>query len=194
MLSTCYQLTINYFMANHLPGIGATVSGISHAAPDEPASKEKYVYGILASLENEENTLAKLSDRTDRITITANLSTRKADVDLLLNVVAANAAGGNTTYTASHYLIGSAFTAGIGGDSTATNLAQAAMEAVIALKLIELDKSRNPDNKTTITRCMHTLGASGGTNATFSALIEFPIEIISLPGGGSLIQGKEWLT
>lgn len=194
MLSICYQFAINYFMANHLAGIGATVSGVSHAAPEGPASKEKYVYGILANLEREENTLAKLPNRTDRITITLNLSTNIANIDLLLNVVAANAVGGGTSYTASHYLIGSTFTAGTGGDSTAANLAQAAMEAVIALKVIELDKSRNPDNKTTITRCTHTLGASGGTNATFSALIEFPIEVISLPGGGSLIQGKEWLT
>jgi hypothetical protein len=68
------------------------------------------------------------------------------------------------------------------------------MEAVIALKMIELDKSRNPQGKTAITRCTHTLGASGATNATFSALIEFPIEIISLPGGGSVIEGKGWLT
>jgi hypothetical protein len=194
LLSICYQFAINYFMANHLAGTGATVSGVSYAAPDGPASKEKYVYGILAKLEGEENILARLPERTDRITITANLSTKTANIDLLLNVVAANAAGGGTTYTASHYLIGSTFTAGVGGDSTAPNLAQAAMEAVITLKLIELDKSRNPENKTAITRCTHTLGASGGTNTTFSALIEFPIEIISLPGGGSLIQGKEWLT
>jgi len=181
-------------MTNHIPGSGATVSGVSHAAPDGPASKERYVYGILAQLENEEGRLARITDRTDKITITANLSTKIASIDLLLNVVAANA-GGGTTYTASHYLIGSTFTSGSGGDSSAPNLAQAAMEAVVALKLIELDKSRNPDNKTTITRCMHTLATSGGgTNATFSALIEFPLEIINLPGGGSVIEGKGWLT
>ena len=68
------------------------------------------------------------------------------------------------------------------------------MEAVIALKLIELDKDRNPDNKNAVTRCTHTLAASGGTNATFSALLEFPIEVISLPGGGSVIEGKTYLT
>jgi hypothetical protein len=124
-----------------------------------------------------------------------NLSTKKADVDLLLNVVAANnAADGSVIYTASHYLIGSTFTSGTGGDSSAPNLAQAAMEAVIALKLIELDKNRNPTNKTAVTRCTHTLGASGGSNATFSALIEFPIDITSLPGGGSVIEGKGWLS
>jgi len=68
------------------------------------------------------------------------------------------------------------------------------MEGVIALKLIELDPARklNPD-KTVITRCTHTLGASGGSNTTFSALLEFPIEVISLPGGGSVIEGKVFL-
>jgi hypothetical protein len=68
------------------------------------------------------------------------------------------------------------------------------MEAVIELKLIELDLARNIDKKTVITKCTHTLAASGGTNATFSALLEFPIEIISLPGGGSLIEGKVYLS
>jgi hypothetical protein len=181
-------------MANHLAGIGAIVSGNSYTAPDGPASKERWVYGILAQLEREENILPRVGERTDKITITANLSEKIANVDLLLNVVGTNSPGGATSYTASHYLTGSTFTAGTGGDSTAGNLAQAAMEAVIALKLIELDKDRNPQNKTTITRCMHTLGASGGTNATFSAVIKFPIEVISLPGGGSVIESAEWLT
>jgi len=181
-------------MANHIPGAGATVSGVSHAVPDGPASKERYVYGILAKLEGEENTLARIPERTDRITITANLSTKVANIDLLLNVVAANAPGGGTTYTASHYLTGSTFSAGTNGDSTAANLAQAAMEAVVALKLIELDKNRNPNNKTAVTRCTHTVGASGGTNVTFSAQIEFPIKIISLPGGGIVIEAEDWLT
>jgi hypothetical protein len=109
-------------------------------------------------------------------------------------VVAANAAGGITTYTASHYLTGSTFTIGTGGSSSSPNLAQAAMEGVVALKILELDASKklNPD-KTVITRCTHTMAASGGTNATFSALLEFPIEIISLPGGGSVIEGKVFL-
>jgi hypothetical protein len=111
-----------------------------------------------------------------------------------LNVVPANAAGGATTYTATHYLTGSTFASGTGGSSSAPNLAQAAMEAVIALKLIELDPTKNLDKKTVITRCMHTLAASGGTNATFSALLEFPIEIISLPGGGNVIEGKVYLS
>ena len=179
-------------MGAHTSGSGSSVSGTSHANPQGAASKERYVYGILALLEQEENNLIRVSERTDRITITANFSTKTAAIDLLLNVLASNAADGSTRYSATHYLVGSTFTSGTGG--SAPNLAQAAMEAVIALKLIELDKSRNPDNKTAITRCTHTLAASGGTNATFSALIEFPIDIISLPGGGSVIEGKEWLT
>ncbi len=180
-------------MAVHTPGSGASVSGISHSNPGA-ASKERYTYGILALLETEENNLTKIAGRNDRITINANLSTKIANIELLLNVVASNATDGSTSYTASHYLAGSTFTAGTDGSSNAPNLAQAAMEAVIALKVIELDKSRNPDNKTTITRCTHTLGASGTTNATFNALMDFPITIINLPGGGSVIEGKEWLT
>ena len=182
-------------MAPHTPGSGSSVSGISYADSDGPASKERYGYGILCLLEQEENLLSRVSaNRTDRITITANLSTKTAAIDLLLNVTASNAVGGNTIYTATHYLLGSTFTSGTGGDSTAPNLAQAAMEAVVALKLIELDPARklNPD-KSVITRCTHTMAASGGSNATFSALLEFPIEIISLPGGGNVIEGKVFL-
>ncbi|NQE37530.1 hypothetical protein [Microcoleus asticus] len=183
-------------MADHASGAGASVTGTSHASPQGAASKERYVYGILARLEEEENNLTRVAERTDRITITANLSTKTASIDLLLNVVAANAAGGVTTYTASHYLTGSTFASGTGGDSSAPNLAQAAMEGVVALKLLELDPAKrlypNPD-KTVITRCTHTLAASGGSNATFSALLEFPIEVISLPGGGSVIEGKVFL-
>jgi hypothetical protein len=149
---------------------------------------------MLARLEEEENSLTRIAQRTDRISISANLSDKTAEIDLLLNVVAANGAGGITTYTASHYLTGSTFTIGTGGSSSAPNLAQAAMEGVIALKILELDASKklNPE-KTVITRCIHTMGASGGTNATFSALLKFPIEIISLPGGGSVIEGKVFL-
>jgi hypothetical protein len=182
-------------MALHLSGSGASVLGTSHADPTGPASKERYTYGILGRLEQEENNLTRVAERTDRITITANLSTKTAAVDLLLNVAASNTVGGNTSYTVSHYLTGSTFTSGAGGDSSAPNLAQAAMEAVIALKLLELDPARklNPE-RTVITRCTHTLAASGGTNATFSALLEFPIEIISLPGGGSVIEGKVFLS
>jgi hypothetical protein len=181
-------------MALYTPGSGGSVSGVSYSAPEGAASLERYVYGILARLEEEENNLQRIPERTDRITITANLSTKSAAIDLLLNVVAANAAGGSTTYTATHYLTGSTFTSGTGGDSSAPNLAQAAMEGVIALKLIELDPARrlNKDN-TVITRCTHTLGASGGSNTTFSALLEFPIQVISLPGGGSVIEGKVFL-
>lgn len=181
-------------MAAHTSGAGSSVSGTSHANPQGPPSKERYVYGILALLEQEENNLTRIAERTDKITITANLSTKKAAIDLILNVTASNTIGGNTSYAASHYLTGSTFTSGTGGSNSSANLAQAAMEAVVALKLIELDKSRNPDNINVITRCTHTLAASGGTNATFSALLEFPIEVINLPGGGSVIEGKVYLT
>ena len=182
-------------MAPYTSGSGGSVSGISYSDPQGAASLERAVYGNLALLEQEENNLQKVVGRTDKITVTANLSTKTASIELLLNVVAANAAGGATTYTATHYLIGSTFTSGTGGNSSAPNLAQAAMEGVIALKLAELDPSRklNPD-KTVITRCTHTLAASGGSNATFSAVLEFPIEVISLPGGGSVIEGKVFLT
>ena len=101
---------------------------------------------------------------------------------------------GTAIYTATDYLIGSTFTSGTGGDSTAPNLAQAAMEAVVSLKLIELDPLRKINkDKTVITRCTHTINASGGTNATFSALLEFPVEVISLAGGGNVIEGKVFL-
>jgi hypothetical protein len=183
-------------MADHTPGEGGSVSGISYSDPQGAASKERYAYGILSLLEQEENSLIKIAGRGDRIAITANLSTKTASIDLLLNVTASNAVGGGTTYTATHYLVGSTFASGTGGSSTAPNLAQAAMEAVVALKLLELDPARklNPD-KTAITRCTHTMTASGGgSNVTFSGLLEFPIEIISLPGGGNVIEGKVFLS
>ena len=182
-------------MASYTSGSGSSVSGVSYANPQGAASLERAVYGTLSRLEEEENNLQRIPERTDRITITVNLSTRIAAIDLLLNVVAANAAGGITTYTATHYLTGSTFTSGTGGSSSAPNLAQAAMEGVVALKLLELDPLRklNPDDKAVITRCTHTMAASGGSNATFSALLEFPIEVISLPGGGSVIEGKVFL-
>ena len=182
-------------MAAYTSGSGSSVSGVSYSDPEGAASLERYVYGILGLLEQEENNLTKSSpDRTDRISISANLSTKIAAIDLLLNVVAAIGVGGSITYTATHYLTGSTFTSGTGGNSSAPNLAQAAMEGVVALKLLELDpnKKLNPD-KTVITRCTHTIAASGGTNTTFSALLEFPIEIISLPGGGNVIEGKVFL-
>jgi hypothetical protein len=178
-------------MAPYTSISGGSVSGVSYSDPQGAASLERYVYGMLSLLEQQENNLDKIPERTDRITITANLSTRTASIDLLLNVFAANGPGGITTYTATDYLLGSTFNGGTGG---AQNLAQAAMEGVIALKLIELDKSRkiNPE-KTVITRCTHTIAASGGTNATFSALLDFPIEVIGLPGGGNVIEGKVFL-
>ena len=181
-------------MAVHTSGTGSSVSGTSHANPTGPASKERYVYGILALLEQEENNLTKIAERSDRITITANLSTKTAAIDLLLNVTASNITGGNTSYSATHYLTGSTFTAGTGGSNSPPNLAQAAMEAVVALRLIELDKTKNPNNTNAVTRCQHVVNSSGGTNATFSALLELPIEIINLPGGGSVIEGKNYLT
>jgi len=180
-------------MALYTSNSGASVSGVSHLDPQGPASIERYAYGVLARLEEEEYNLPKIAGRNDRITINVNLSTKIAAIELLLNVVAANAAGGITTYAATHFLTGSSFTSGTGG-SSAPNLAQAAMECVVALKLLELDPARklNPD-KTVITRCTHTLGASGSSNATFSASLDYPIEVISLPGGGSVIEGKVFL-
>jgi len=181
-------------MAFYTSGAGGSVSGVSHADPQGTASLERYCYGVLSRLEKEENSLQKIPDRTDKISISANLSTETATIDLLLNVVAAIGMDGITTFTATHYLLGSTFTSGTGGNSTAPNLAQAAMEAVIALKLLELDPAKKINSdKTVITRCTHTLGASGGSNATFSASLEFPIEVISLPGGGSVIEGKTFL-
>jgi hypothetical protein len=182
-------------MAPYTSGSGGSVSGVSYFEPQGLASLERYVYGILARLEEEENNLSKVAERTDAITINANLSKKTAAIELLLNVVATNAAGGSTSYSATHYLVGSTFTSGTGGNSSAPNLAQAAMEGVVALKLLELDplQKLNPE-KTVITRCVHTMAASGGSNATFSALLDFPIEIISLPGGGSVIEGKVFLS
>lgn len=182
-------------MAVYTSGSGGSVSGVSYADQQGATSLERFVYGLLARLEEEENNLPRIAERTDRISITANLSTKTAAIDLLLNVTAAIGAGGIITYTATHYLTGSTFTSGTGGSSSAQNLAQAAMEGVVALKLIELDPARKLDrDKTVMTRCTHTLAASGGTNATFSALLNFPIEVISLPGGGSVIEGKVFLT
>jgi len=181
-------------MAPYTSGFGGSISGVSHSEPEGAASLERYVYGILVKLEQEENSLTRVPQRTDKITITANYSEEKASINLLLNVVAAIGVGGIITYTASHYLTGSTFTSGTGGSSSASNLAQAAMEGVIALKLLELDPARRIDrDQTVITRCIYTIDPSGGTNATFSALLDFPIEIISLPGGGSVIEGKVFL-
>ena len=181
-------------MALHLSGAGATVLGTSYANPSGPASKEKYSFGILAALEGEENRLEKLVDRTDKITINVDLSKKVANIELLLNAVGTTALEGNVVFTVSHYLVGSDFTSGTNGDNNPQNLAQAAMDAVVSLKTIELNKSRNPQGKTVITRCTFTLAPSGATNTTFSALLEFPIEVIGLPGGGNVIEGKEWLT
>ena len=181
-------------MALHTSGSGASVSGTSYANPQGEATKEKYTWGILALLEYEENNLARVAERNDRITISVDLSKRDANIDLLLNVVASTTTEGNVIFAASHYLIGSNFTSGTGGNSSPQNLAQAAMDAVVSLKMIELNKSRNPLGKTVITRCTYTLSASGATNTTFSALLEFPIEVIALPGGGNVIEGAGWLT
>lgn len=181
-------------MALHTSGMGASINGTSYANPQGDATKEKYTWGVLALLEYEENSLARIPERTDRITISADLSKRTANIDLLLNVVASTTTEGNVNFAASHYLIGSNFTSGTGGNSSPQNLAQAAMDAVVSLKMIELNKARNPEGKTVITRCTYTLGSSGATNTTFSALLEFPIEVIALPGGGNVIEGAGWLT
>lgn len=181
-------------MAAHTSGSGASVSGTSYANPQGEATKEKYTWGVLALLEHEENTLERVAERTDRITITADLSREVANIELLLNVVATLTIEGRVVFAATHYLIGSTFTSGTGGNSNPPNLAQAAMDAVVGLKTIELNKSRNPQGKTTVTRCTYTMGASGATNSTFSAILEFPIEIIALPGGGNVIEGAGWLT
>ena len=85
-------------MALYTPGSGSSVSGISYADPQGTASLERAVYGILALLEEEENNLTKVAEKNDRISITADLSKKIAAIDLLLNVVAANAAAGATTY------------------------------------------------------------------------------------------------
>jgi hypothetical protein len=179
-------------MALYTPKPGASVSGVSHQDPQGAASLERYVYGLLASLREEENNLPKIPERTDRITINVSLSKETAEIDLILNVVAANVPGA-INYAATHYLTGSNFTSGTGG--SAPNLAQAVMEGVVSLKLLELTPNRKlTPERTVITRCTHTVAASGnGTNATFSALIEFPIEVIVLPSGGSLIEGKNFL-
>ena len=181
-------------MALHTSGSGASVSGTSYANPQGEATKEKYTWGILALLEYEENNLPKVAERTDRITISVDLSKRAANIDLLLNVVASTTTEGNVVFGATHYLIGSNFTSGTGGNSSPQNLAQAAMDAVVSLKMIELNKPRNPEGKTVITRCTYTLSASGATNTTFSALLDFPIDVIALPGGGNVIEGAGWLT
>jgi hypothetical protein len=179
-------------MAPHTPGSGATVTGVSQATPNGPASKERYVWGLLAKLEQEENDLVKVSGRSDSVTISVNLSTKVATVSLVLNTTASAVASGQITQTATHYLTGSTFTSGTGGSSTAANLTQAVMQGVVDLKLLELDKEKNPENENNIRRCQFVLAASGGT-ATFSADINFPVEVVQLPGGGSVIEGKDWL-
>lgn len=178
-------------MAAHTAGGGATVTGVSQTGG--AASKERYTYGLLALLEKEENDLTRVTGRTDSITITVNLSTKVATVALLLNTQAAATAGGQITQTATHYLTGSTFSSGTSGSSTAPNLAQAVMQAVIELKVLELDPAKNPEGASKVRRCQFILGNSGGTNTTFSADIDFPVEIVQLPGGGSVVEGKNWL-
>jgi len=181
-------------MASHTSGTGATVTGVSQAVPGGPASKERYVYGLLAKLEQEENDLIRVANRTDAVSMSVNLSTKVATVSLLINCQVAVAATGQVAATAAHYLTGSTFTSGAGGSSTAPNLAQAAMQGVTDLKLLELDLTKNPNNAAAnVRRCQIVMAASGGTNATFSADIDFPVEVVQLPGGGSVIEGKNWL-
>jgi len=85
-------------MAPYTSGSGGSISGVSYSNPQGAASLERAVYGILALLEEEENNLTKVAEKNDRISITADLSKKIAAIDLLLNVVAANAAAGATTY------------------------------------------------------------------------------------------------
>jgi hypothetical protein len=182
-------------MAPHSKGNGASVTGVSHSDPQGAATKERYVLGLLNLLEQEENNLSRVVNRTDKITITVNMSTKMADVDILLNVIASVKSEGEISYNATPYLTGSTFTSGTGGESTATNLPQALQQSIITLRLIELDTARNLNNPvlTVIKRCQHTIANSGGTNATFTALLQFPIEVINLPGGGSVIEAKTYL-
>jgi len=181
-------------MAAHTAGTGATVTGTSQASPAGPASKERYVYGLLAQLEQEENLLTKVTGRSDSIGITVNLSTRVATVSLILNCQATAAATGQITKTATHYLTGSTFTSGSGGSVTAPNLSQAVMQGIVDLKTIELTSARNPGAATNVRRCQFVIGTSGLNNCTFSAELDFPVEVVQLPGGGSVIEGKNWLT
>ncbi|MEG4323641.1 MULTISPECIES: hypothetical protein [unclassified Microcoleus] len=178
-------------MAAHTSGIGATVTGVSQAGGS--ASKERYVYGLLAQLEKEENDLSRSAKRTDSVTITVNLSTKVATVSLLINCQAATVATGQVTQIATHYLTTSTFTSGTGGSSTAPNLTQAVMQGIVDLKALELDTAKNPDGKSNVRRCQFVLGNSGDTNCNFSADIDFPVEVVQLPGGGSVIEGKNWL-
>jgi hypothetical protein len=182
-------------MANHLPGTNASVSGKSYANPQGSATKELYTWGILGFLEQEEGFLTRVPDRKDQITITVDMSTKVAIINLLLNVSAMIDLDGKVSYAATHYLSGSTFTSGTGGDSTANNLSQAAQEAIVDLRLIEINPERNLNNPqlTVVKRCQHVIASSGGTNATFTALLEFPVEVISLPGGGSVIEAKNYL-
>jgi hypothetical protein len=73
-------------MATHTSGAGASISGKSYADPQGAATKERWGFGIMALLEQEENLLTRIPERTDRITINVNMSTQRADVDLLLGV------------------------------------------------------------------------------------------------------------
>jgi len=181
-------------MALHTTGVGATVTGVSQGASEAPASKERYVYGLLARLEQEENLLTKIAERSDSIGITVNLSTRVATVSLILNCQTVAGPTGQITKTATHYLAGSTFTSGTGGSVTAPNLTQAVMQGILDLKTIELIPARNPGGNTYIRRCQFVVGNAGLNNCTFNAELEFPVEIVQLPGGGSVIEGKNWLT
>ena len=92
-------------MATYTSGAGSSISGVSHSEPQGSSSLERYVYGVLARLEKEENSLARVLERTDRVSITANLSNETAAIDLLLNVVVAIGMDRIITYTATNYTI-----------------------------------------------------------------------------------------
>lgn len=180
-------------MAAHNPGTGASVSGLSFGDPTAPPSLEKYIYGLLALLEQEENTLMRSRPNTlDLISISNNLSSKKATIQLLLNCDITFNPDGELKLTATNYLLGSNFSSGEGGDFTAPNLPQAIISALVKLKGLEGDVSKNPSN---ISSSQISIILSPEPNkASFSAQITLPIEISQLPGGGTVIEAATYLS
>lgn len=180
-------------MATHTPGNGASVTGVSFSDSSSPPSFERYVYGLLALLESEENTLIRLRPNTlDLISISNNLSTKKATIQLLLNCDISYQPTGEINISTTHYLSGSTFASGTGGDFTAPNLPQAIISALVKLKSLEGDVSKNPQN---ISTTQITISQSPDPGkASFTAQITLPIDILQLPGGGSVIEGGTYLS
>lgn len=180
-------------MALHTPGENATVTGLSFRDPLAPASFERYCYGLLALLEYEENILPRIRPNTlDLITISNNLSSKKATIQLLLNCDISFSPDGEVKIAATHYLSGSTFTSGTGGDFLAPNLPQAIIAALIKLKSLEGDVARNLQNLST-TQITITQSPDPG-KASFSCQVILPLEIIQLPGGGTVIEGATYLS